>query len=198
MRSRLCRTFAIFSFDLYFAYIFFYSASILFYFARCRLAHRERESERECIYVHCVCALCWFAHWLGVRNGVFDRNVIFTHTPQATSSAVFSVAHLFRTMAKECNTSRHTNTHNTRIHLQMLSYRLIVFVCLSLATHAIFQLKMYTTNERRAFRVTWTPTNQSTQQSIQKKKQRRSFKILPLTSIEKFLLFTSHQQPPFY
>lgn len=33
--------------------------------------------------------------------------------------------------------------------------------------------------------------------SIQKKKQRRSFKILPLTSIEKFLLFTSNQQPPF-
>ena len=117
MRSRLCRTFAIFSFDLYFAYIFFYSASILFYFARCRLAHRERESERECIYVHCVCALCWFAHWLGVRNGVFDRNVIFTHTPQATSSAVFSVAHLFRTMAKECNTSRHTNTHNTHEYI---------------------------------------------------------------------------------
>lgn len=40
------------------------------------------------------------------------------------------------------------------------------------------------------------PTNHH-RQVHRKTKQRRSFKILPLTSIEKFLLFTSNQQPPF-
>lgn len=49
----------------------------------------------------------------------------------------------------------HTNTHT-------LESSNIVESRLSLATHAIYMIKNGPTNERRAFQVTWTPTDQST------------------------------------